>query len=138
VAGYVLDTSAVMAVILEEHGSDLVREAVYGQERVTLPFIVLMEVEYKLLQVRPEVVEESLSTLDAWPVHPAESFFTWRRAAAQVKAQGKISLADAWIASLALLEDAELIHKDPEFDAVTGLKHLRLPYDQQSTRGRSS
>jgi predicted nucleic acid-binding protein len=47
--------------------------------------------------------------------------------AAEVKSRGGLSVADAWIASLALLHDAELVHKDPEFDAVEGLRAHRLP-----------
>jgi predicted nucleic acid-binding protein len=70
--------------------------------------------------------------LDAWPVESVESYLSWRRAAARVKAQGKVSFAAAWVAALALLRDAELVHKDPEFDAVTGLKTLRLPYDREA------
>jgi predicted nucleic acid-binding protein len=134
VAGYVLDTTAVMAVILEEPGAEQVRNVVYGSERVTLPFLVLTEVEYKLLRIRHEVVDEGLATLDSWPVHVAESYFTWRRKAAQVKAAGRISFADAWVAALALLQDAELVHKDPEFDAIGDLKHLRLPYTPRTRR----
>lgn len=52
----------------------------------------------------------------------------WRKAAARLKARAGLSLGDAWNASLALLLDAELVHKDPEFDDVKGLKSLRLPY----------
>jgi predicted nucleic acid-binding protein len=130
VAGYVLDTTAVMAVILQEPGAEQVREAIYSPDRVRLPFLVLMEVEYKLLQIKPEIVDEALSLIDNWPVQLVESYFSWRREAAQVKAKGKLSFADAWVASLALLTDAELVHKDPEFDGVDGLNALRLPYDR--------
>jgi predicted nucleic acid-binding protein len=137
-AGYVLDTSAVMAVLLDESGAAEVRTAVYGSGHVLLPFIALMEIEYKLLQRKPEIAEASLSILGAWPVEVAESNYAWRRRAARVKSESKLSLGDAWIASLALIIDAELIHKDPEFDAVASLKHLRLPYTQPTRRrGRS-
>ena len=134
-AGYVLDTSAVMTLLLDEEGADQVQELIYGPSRVRLPFIALMEVEYRMLRLKPEVVDESLSLIDAWPVVVPESFPSWRRAAARVKSIGRLSVADAWMAGLALLEDAELIHKDPEFDAVTGLKAFRLPYDRDTQRG---
>src|SRR5688572_9508687 len=106
-----------MAVILNENGSELVRDVVYGRGRVSIPFVVSMEVEYKLLQIKPDVVDESLALLDRWPVQTVESFYTWRRQAAQVKSRGKISFADAWVAALALISDAELVHKNAEFDA---------------------
>ena len=133
-AGYVLDTSALMAILLDEVGADAVHEVIFGPERVRLPFVVLMEVESKFLQRKPEIAEESLSILDAWPVYVVESYYTWSRRAAQVKAEGKLSFADAWVASLALMHDAELVHKDPEFDGVPSLKQMRLPYTPPTTR----
>jgi predicted nucleic acid-binding protein len=133
-AGYVLDTSAVMAILLDEDGADLVRDVIFTRGRVILPFIVKMEVEYKYLQERPDAAEESIDILENWPVEMSESYYSWGRASAGVKALGKISLADAWVASLALLADAELVHKDPEFDAVPDLKHLRLPYRARRPR----
>jgi predicted nucleic acid-binding protein len=123
-----------MAVLLREDGAEQVHDVVYSPARVLLPFVVMMEVEYKLLQLQPGLVQDALSTLDAWPVDTAESYYSWRRAAAQIKSIGKISFADAWVAALALLNDAVLVHKDPEFEAVAGLKMVQLPYD----RGRSS
>ena len=47
---------------------------------------------------------------------------------AKVKAKGSLSVADAWIASLAILHQCELVHKDPEFDRVNELTVIRLPY----------
>jgi predicted nucleic acid-binding protein len=47
--------------------------------------------------------------------------------AAAVKATCALSLADAWIAAAALELDATLIHKDPEFGDVAGLRQERLP-----------
>jgi len=133
-AGYVLDTTAVMAVILTEEGADAVRDVVYGPERVRLPFVVLMEVEYKLRQIKPEAVDEALSIIDSWPVLLVESYYRWRREAARLKARAQVSFADAWVAALALLDDAELVHKDPEFDALGELKAYRLPYRPRSRR----
>jgi predicted nucleic acid-binding protein len=48
--------------------------------------------------------------------------------AAEVKARFPVSLADAWIAAAALLMDAVLLHKDPEFERIDGLKQELLPY----------
>jgi predicted nucleic acid-binding protein len=47
--------------------------------------------------------------------------------AAELKARYPISLADAWIAAAALLEQADLVHKDPEFEVIVA-PQLRLPY----------
>ena len=99
-----------------------------------MPFAALMEVEYKLLRELAAEAEVRMSLLLSWPMKVTESTPDWRRAAARVKAAGRISFADAWIASLALLNNAELIHKDPEFDAVEGLKAVRLPYARSGRR----
>ena len=52
--------------------------------------------------------------------------------AAEIKARYPVSLADAWIAAAALLERAELVHKDPEFEAID-LPQLYLPYKNLSS-----
>lgn len=86
-----------------------------------------MEIEYKLLrQLGKGAVELSLQTVSNWPTTVVESDEGWRRRAAHIKSDGKLSLADAWIAALALMLNAELVHKDREFDAVPGLRSIRL------------
>ena len=125
--GYVLDTSALMRLLLDEPGAAEVQQVVEGDELVALPFMALMELEYVLLrQLSGAQVEQILTTLRAWPVDIAESDAVWGREAARVKARGGLSLGDSWIAALALLRDATLIHRDPEFDAVPGLRAHRL------------
>jgi predicted nucleic acid-binding protein len=143
-AVYVLDTSAVLAAFKGEPGHEQVREVLEVAEaqkatEIFVPFLALMEVEYQFLRAMPpKDVDHWINVTLSWPIEVVESTPGWRGAAAAIKALGKVSLADAWVAALALLKDAELIHKDPEFDAVVGLKHLRLPYDTPSTRGRST
>jgi predicted nucleic acid-binding protein len=63
----------------------------------------------------------------AWPVELVESTERWRSEAARIKAEYSLSLADAWIAALALLRSARLVHRDPEYDAILDLETLRLP-----------
>ena len=123
-----------MALLFDEEGAATVSDVIYGPDRVTLPFICLMEVEYRLSRFKPEILEESLSRIDGWPVDVAESYYSWRRAAARLKAQGKISVADSWAAALALLGDAALVHKDSEFEAVSDLKVVQLPYKESGDR----
>lgn len=128
---YVLDTSAILAVILGEPPGravlDLLRKARRGRSRIHVPFLALMESEYKLLRrFSPEEVQGSLAVLKGWPVEVAESNEAWRHEAARIKVPGGLSLADAWIAALATLSDAALVHKDPEFEKVSGLRSVRL------------
>jgi predicted nucleic acid-binding protein len=139
---YVLDTSAILAMLADEPGAervsallqpsagDVLHEA--GDEEVDgclLPFLALMELEY-LARRRLGEAEASrlLQLVQSWPAEVVESESAWRHEAARVKATTPLSVADAWIASLALLHDAVLVHKDPEYDAVDGLLAERLPY----------
>ncbi len=133
---YVLDTSAIMCVLFQEDGAEAVMEILRKstgrpeQEDVVLvPFIALMETEYWLLRrLSTREAEEALFPVENWPVEVQESSPDWRRVAAKVKAKGSLPVADAWIASLAILHQCELVHKDPEFDQVDELTVVRLPY----------
>jgi len=153
VPGYVLDTSALLALLRDEPGAQQVLEilgsglagevheppfhygaedagndAPAGAEPVLLPFLAVMELEYRAERLWGRYQAERLSALvRAWPVELVESSPLWRREAAAVKVSGGLSLADAWICSLAMLSSARLVHKDPEYDAVPGLDCLRLP-----------
>ncbi|MBS1248558.1 MAG: tRNA(fMet)-specific endonuclease VapC [Chloroflexi bacterium] len=133
-ASYVLDTSAVLTILNDESGVDIVlgilEEARDKEIDVYLPFMALMELEY--LSLRRHSEEETrliLNLVEAWPVNLEYPTLTWLHEAAKVKALGVISVADAWICSLARLLDVELVHKDPEYDEVPGLKVIKLPYD---------
>lgn len=134
---YVLDTSAIMSVLYQEDGAEQVVEILDAAQirsraataEVLVPFIALMEMEYWLRRrLAPREVEHILLLVENWPVQVVESNLEWRHAAARVKANASLSVADAWIAALAMLRQGELVHKDPEFGQVTGLRSLPLPY----------
>jgi predicted nucleic acid-binding protein len=150
VPGYVLDTSALLAMLRAEPGAEQVLEilgsgvggevhepmAPYGSRvsgeahrpPVYLPFVALMELEDRAERLWGRYRADYLSALvQAWPVELVESSPLWRRQAAAVKASHRLSLVDAWICSLALLQRAKLVHRDPEYDAVRGLETVRLP-----------
>lgn len=132
-AGFVLDTSAVLTILNREDGLDkvlaLLDQAKAERDVLYLPFMALMELEYLLLRrVSSEEALTILSLVRAWPVQMTESTEEWRHQAATIKAQTSLSVADAWIASLALLLNAELVHKDPEYEQVTALRMVKLPY----------
>jgi predicted nucleic acid-binding protein len=128
---YVLDSTAILAVLLSESEeasvTGLLSRAARDEVSIAVPFIALMEAEYRLLRLfdRTEV-RSSIAYMEAWPTEVVESTEAWRHEAAHVKARGSLSLADAWIASLALMLDAELVHKDREYDTVPGLRSVRL------------
>ncbi|HUP43215.1 MAG TPA: PIN domain-containing protein [Thermoanaerobaculia bacterium] len=144
-AGYVLDTSALLAFIQREPGGEQVLEILGSRvdgelheptaaeasgeaPPVYLPFLSLMECDYQLRRRFGYYESERLlRMLRAWPVELVESSERWRREAARIKAEHSLSLADAWIAALALLRSARLVHRDPDYDAIAELESVRLP-----------
>lgn len=144
-AGYVLDTSALLAFIQEEPGGEQVLEILgsrvggevhepashasdYDRPPVYLPFMSLMESDYRLRRrVGPWESARLLRMIRAWPAELVESSEDWRGEAARIKAEHSLSLADAWIAALAILRSARLVHRDPEYDAIPQLESVRLP-----------
>ncbi|WP_395750519.1 PIN domain-containing protein [Prosthecobacter sp.] len=129
----VLDTSACFTLLEDESGADVVEkylvEARSGHVTVHGSFVTLTEVEYITLQERGEAdAAQALAALRAWPVSWHHSNDVACSDAAKLKAAHRISFADAFVASLAQSLDATLIHKDPEFTALTGrLKQKMLP-----------
>ena len=47
-------------------------------------------------------------------------------AAAQLKAEGGLSVADSWIGATAIVRNTILIHKDPEFAKIPGISQRFL------------
>lgn len=132
-ASYVLDTSALLSLLRDEEGAqeveDILKASEASRSRTYLPFMSLMELEYVALRERGRAAtEQVLRLIQTWPVVRMESSPEWGSKAAWVKSRAPLSVADAWNAALALILDAELVHKDPEFDRVPDLKHRRLPY----------
>ncbi len=128
--GYVLDTSALFALIEDEPGADRVEEVLRTQ-RVWLPCLVLLELAYITRQERGGVEAEQRYALAK--ALPAE--IVWEvdepalLAAARFKARHRVSLADAVIAGVAAAKHAVLIHKDPEYEALAEDVPLEpLPY----------
>jgi len=130
---YVLDTSAVLANLFEEPGADIITEilnqAKEKKVEIYMPFMTIMETTYILIRkLGKNNAEKVLSIINKWPFKEEHSNRIWCNKAAEIKAlPGRRSVADSWIASLALLLDAKLIHKDPELDKIPNLKVKRLP-----------
>ena len=125
---YVLDTTALVAYFKAEPLGAQVRDMLLQQpSNLLLPFMTIMEAQYVLARTfSPSEVEQFIATLRGLGAPIIESDPAWGVAAARIKSGGGLSLADAWIAALALMHDAELVHKDPEFDRVEGLRSYRL------------
>ena len=131
---YLLDTSALFTFIEDEDGADRVEQAL-NQVTTLVPWTVLMETYYITLQEEGQAEADrrialirTLKVRILWDMN--ESMLL---TAAKLKAEYRISLADAIIAAYAIRYNAVLIHKDPEFEALTGLLRMEvLPYKSAS------
>lgn len=52
----------------------------------------------------------------------------------EFKAHHRLSLADAIIAAYAYVHKATLVHKDPEFEVITVVNQIKLPYKARARR----
>ncbi len=132
--GYVLDTSAVLSLIENEPGAERV-ETILHQEAVWLPWIVLLETYYISRQEQSKAEADlryallkQLPTTIIWQADEAVML-----KAARLKAGYRLSLADAIVAAFAIRQNATLLHKDPEFEAIHEHVMLEvLPYKGSS------
>ncbi|MBV6393990.1 MAG: tRNA(fMet)-specific endonuclease VapC [Anaerolineales bacterium] len=127
---YLLDTSALLALIEAESGADRVRE-IFTRKQVILPWTVLMEVYYISFQERGQQEAETRfamlrhsSAEVIWEMSEAITLM-----AAKIKAENRISFADAVISALAIQHNAVLVHKDPEYEQLVGQVEMEaLPF----------
>ena len=127
---YLLDTSALLTFIEDEDGSDRVEELLKGTG-ILLPWPVLMETYYITLQKKGRAEADRRYAL----IRQLQADILWTMdepillTAARLKAEHHVSLADAVVAAFAIRNNAVLIHKDPEFEALAGLLPMEaLPY----------
>ena len=131
---YVLDSTAFLAFIEDEDGSETVQEILEEAKKeqcvVFASFVSFTEIFYISLREKDEKEAKSrINLMNKLPMTRVESFPELGLIAGNLKTKYKISFADTWIAATAIFFDAILVHKDPEFDLVEEkLKVLRLPY----------
>jgi len=131
---YLLDSSAILTLLEAEEGTEevksILQQAESGKVRIYLPFMVVMEVIYKVWQKEGrQEAEETYAILSALKTEdiPINESLIWL--AAEIKANYKLSVADAWIVASAIYKKARLVHKDPEFIQVKDrILLLDLPY----------
>ncbi|MBW6485559.1 MAG: PIN domain-containing protein [Syntrophobacterales bacterium] len=127
---YLLDTSALLTFIEDEPGSDRVEE-ILKDAAILMPWPVLMETYYITFQEKGRAEADRRYAL----IRQLRAEILWAMdepillTAARLKAEHHVSLADAVVAAFAIRNNAVLIHKDPEFDALAGLLPMEaLPY----------
>lgn len=121
-AGYVLDSFAILAFLQKERGgervNDLLEKAQRKQATVLLSEISLGEVYYIL--IRALGLEEAnviLAHILALPITIASVSRDDVLAAAQYKARGAISYADCFVVALARVTHATIVTGDRGFKA---------------------
>ena len=127
-----LDTSALLTLRDDEAGADQVADLLYqaqnGQADCLGCFMTLVELLYCVWKDEGEtagrLAYEQAQALPITWIHEDKSLL---EKAAELKASYAISLADAWIAAAAILNSAELVHKDPEFLGLP-CQQAVLPY----------
>lgn len=132
----VLDTSALLAWIEGEKGADRVRSVLESSNEVYIPWPVLMETFY--ITAREGGDAKALrryAMIKQLPVQFSDQMNeAVLLAAARFKANHTVSIANALIAAYAAQLDAVLLHKDPEYESLSGVVRLEgLPY-QDSAR----
>jgi len=133
---YVLDTSALLTLIEDEEGAGRV-ESILREEKVFLPCLVLLEVHYITRQERGQgeadrryAFLKQLSCEILWQLDEPTLL-----TASRFKASHRLSLADAMIAAVAQRQQATLVHKDPEYEALSEVLVLEaLPYKNSPRR----
>ena len=132
---YLLDTSALLCLRDDEPGAARVAAILEGTATGEIEccgcFMTLMEIYYRVWKDegrdRGRRAYEDVRRLPLEWIHESPELL--ERAAA-VKATRALSLADAWIAAAASVAGATLVHKDPEFQAIRGLKQELLPFNR--------
>ena len=131
---YVLDTSALFALIENEEGvsevETLLLQAIEGQHELVISIVSEIEVFYISLREQGEVIaHERLGLLNDLPVKHELLDVNLIRIIGELKAGYSLSFADCCIAGLAREIGAVLVHKDPEFEAIEPLEaQYKLPY----------
>jgi predicted nucleic acid-binding protein len=120
---FVLDTSALLALRGDERGADrvetLLQQATRKRCRLLVSFMTRMEILYLVWRDEGEQpARDALRLVDSFTlewVGCEPGILDW---SAQIKSKGGLSVADSWIAATAIIHDATLIHKDPEYQKL--------------------
>jgi len=130
---FVLDTSAILALWNEEDGASAVERILrdrHQQRTVFISFMTFMECRYRLWKDQGKsAADELFRTLGLLPATRVDVDDALLMTASELKAQYRISVADSWIIATAISRNATLVHKDPEFDALSDRVAMKaLPY----------
>ena len=125
-ARFVLDSFALMAFLLNEHGASRVQEllesALEGEHELYMSVINLGEVLYTFENRQGvEAAQSALAFIDRAPIELVEADRTLALTAARLKAASGMGYADCFVAALAQQLDAPIVTGDPDFRQVEDL-----------------
>ncbi|MBI4212377.1 MAG: type II toxin-antitoxin system VapC family toxin [Deltaproteobacteria bacterium] len=135
---FILDTSALLTLRANEEGADVIedilKKTAANKHRCFLSFISLTEIFYIVFQREgKDEAYKTLAQIKTLPleiIHPSEALLLL---AGEWKAIHPMSLADSFVAATAHLQNAVLVHKDPEFEVLQDdIQLLPLPYKGNS------
>jgi predicted nucleic acid-binding protein len=138
-AAFVLDTSAILALWNDEEGAriiEIILREMSDRRKIFVSFMTFMECRYRVWKANgKDASDEIVRALNLLPIVRVDVDDALLSTASELKAQHSISVADSWILATALTRDATLVHKDPEFDALSGLVMMKkLPYKNSQTK----
>ncbi len=127
---FVLDTSAIFALIEDESGANRV-EQVLKKGEIFISWVALMEMMYISSREKGDETAmkryASIKQFDATILWSADE--PTLLTAARLKARHSLSFADSIIAATAIQQNAILLHKDPEYESLKGQVDMEaLPY----------
>jgi predicted nucleic acid-binding protein len=128
---FVLDTSALLTLRGDEPGADrvetLLARAKNGQIRLLISFMSRMEILYIVWREEGEVsARHAIRLIDSFRVEWISCEPRILEIASKLKADGGLSIADSWIGATAVVHNATLVHKDPEFSKFTEVSQEML------------
>jgi predicted nucleic acid-binding protein len=130
---FVLDTSAILALWNEEDGASFVENILRDKPHhrtIFISFMTFMECRYRVWKDQGRgAADELYRSLGLLPAARVDVDDALIMTASELKAQYKISTADSWIVATAITRNATLVHKDPEFAALSDKVTMKtLPY----------
>ena len=116
---------------------ELLDEAERGRTVLYLSVLSVTEVVSSLSKTHGEdVARDELQVVFSLPTQFESPTRGQCAEAGWLRGRHRLSTAEAIIAVQAMAAGAELVHKDPEFESVVGLKQRPLPYKTRTARKR--
>lgn len=120
---FVLDSFAILTYLQEEPGwqkvSTLLLDAAKNKNTIFLNYINLGEIYYIIYREYGAVkADQAINLIKLWPIRLIDVKEDLAIIAGRMKAENKISYADAFVVATALNKKAAIVTGDPEFKSI--------------------